>query len=355
MNLKINDRIKIRTIEYFNNFRIDLKYDSVGSSFAFNFYFDSKNPDQEELACVSHYHEAIIEHNGERLITGYILSEAFSSSPIKQMVQFSGYSLPGVLEDCNIPVSIYPLQSNNLTLNEIADKVLKPFKLKKVVDAEVADRMNIPYKEITAEPTQTVKDFLTELAAQRNIVLSHDEYGNLLFTQAKTNQLPILNVDNGLVGTQMSLSFSGQPIHSDITVMRQADSDGGNASQYTIENPYVPIVYRPKTIIQSSGDDNSVQQAAQNALAAELKNIVLTIKIDRWAIDGKIIRPNNIITVLNPDLYLYRKTNFFIESVSYEGDPEKMTATLTCVLPEVYNGKTPKNVFVDAHKNRATE
>jgi prophage tail gpP-like protein len=355
MNLKINDRIKIRTIDFFNNFRVDLRYDSVGSSFAFNFYFDPLNPDQEELACVSHFHEAIVEHNGERLITGYILSENFSSSSIRQMTQFSGYSLPGVLEDCNIPVSIYPLQTNGLSLKQIASKVLAPFKLKMVVDPLVESKMNLPYKEVTAEATQTVKDFLTELAAQRNIIISHDSFGNVLFTQAKTNQLPILDFEDGLIGTTMGMSFSGQQIHSEITVMKQADSDGGNASQYTISNPYVPIVYRPKTIIQTSGDDNSVQEAAQNALAAELKNIVLTIKTDRWMVDGKIIRPNNLVSVLSPELYIYKKTNFFIEAVSFEGDQEKMTATLTCVLPEVYNGKTPKNIFVDAHKNRPRE
>jgi prophage tail gpP-like protein len=355
MKLRINDRIKIRTIDFFNNFSLNLKYDSVASMFSFSFYFDPLNHDQEELACVSHFHEAEVEHNGELLVTGYILSEAFNSNSKREMVQFAGYSLPGVLEDCEIPPSLYPLQSDGLSLKQIAQKLIAPFKLKMVIDPEVVDKMNMVYEKTTANESQTIKSYLTELATQRDIVVSHNEKGNLLFTKAKTNQAPIFHVEKGVIATSMNLSFSGQGLHSEITVMKQASAKGGNASEYTIQNPYVPILYRPKVLVQNSGDDNSTQDAAKNALAAELKNIVLTVTIDRWVIDGKIIKPNNLISVVAPELYIYKKTNFFIESVNYTGDATKETAVLTCVLPEVYNGKTPKNIFVDVHKNSATQ
>lgn len=351
--LKINDRINVRTIQFFNNFTLDLKYDSIASAFAFSFYFDPNDPAQAELACVSHFHEAQVYYNDELLINGYILSEAFTSSPQKELVGFSGYSLPGVLGDCQIPPSLYPLQSDGLSLRQIANRLLVPFKLKMVVDDSVSSKMDIAYEKTTAKETQTIADYLTELAAQRNIVLSHDAAGNLLFTSAKTKLTPLLNFDstNSIPYTKMSMSFSGQQIHSEITVIKQADKDGGNAGQATVINPYVPIVYRPKVIVQSSGDDNSTQEAAMNALTEELKNISLTIETDRWEVDGKIIKPNNIISVTNPDLYLYKKANWFIESIKFVGDAQKTTATLKCVLPEVYNNKMPVNIFVDKHKN----
>jgi len=353
MNLKINDRIHVRDIKFFNNFSFELKFDSVASMFSFAFYFDENNPEQKELACVSHFHEAIVEHNGKKLLTGYILSEGFSRTSVKNLVQFAGYSKPGVLEDCEIPPSLYPLQSDNLCLREIAQKLLAPFKLQMVIDPSVSSKMEIKYATTTAKESQSIKSYLTELATQRDIVISHDESGRLLFTKAKANVKPIAHFESGLMGDKMSLSFGGQGLHSEITVIKQADSDGGNAGQYTVRNPYVPIVYRPKVIVQSSGDDNSTQEVAKNALAAELKNIVLKITTFKWEIEGEIIKPNNIISVLAPELYIYKKTNFFIESVSYSGDSEKMVAELTCVLPQVYNGETPKNIFVDVHKNSA--
>jgi prophage tail gpP-like protein len=353
MNLKINDRIHVRNIEYFNDFSFQLRFDSVASPFSFAFYFDETNPQQKELACVSHFHEAILEHNGETLITGYILSEAFNKSSTRQLVQFAGYSKPGVLEDCEIPPTLYPLQSDNLCLREIAQKLIAPFKLQMVIDPSVAKKMEIKYPTTEAKVSQSIKSFLTELATQRDIIISHDSQGNLLFTKAKANMKPIAHFESGLMGDVLSLSFGGQGLHSHIWVIKQADTEGGNAGQAMVRNPYVPIVYRPKVIIQNSGDDNSTQDVANNALAAELKNIVLTIKTFKWEIEGKLIKPNNIISVLAPELYIYKKTNFFIESVSYTGDAEKMEATLTCVLPQVYNGEVPKNVFVDVHSNSA--
>jgi prophage tail gpP-like protein len=263
MNLKINDRIRVRNIEFFNNFGLELRHDAVASTFGFALYFDPNNPDHRELACVSHYHEAVIEHNGEKLVTGYILSQGFGSGPKTELMTISGYSKTGVLEDCQIPTSVYPLQSDGLNLREIAQKFIAPFKLKMVIDPSVRQRMEIPYTTTTAEVTQTIKTYLTELATQRNIIISHDINGDLLFTQANASAQPIAHFEHGLMGANMGLTFSGQPLHSDITVVKQADSNGGNAGEYTVKNPYVPIVYRPKVLVQSSGDEERLGSGTQ--------------------------------------------------------------------------------------------
>lgn len=385
MILKINDRIKIRTVDFFTNFELDLKYDSVASTFSFSFYFDPKNHDHAELACVSHFHEAIIEHNGETLITGYILANTFNSTPKKELVHIGGYSKAGVLEDCDISPDYFPLETNGLSLKEIAEKYIKPFKLNLVIDNDVNQESTVEFTAIqpsvdtptdgsaspptitqsfslsekiskkidkaNAKESQNIKSFLTDLATQRNVLLSHNNNGDLLFTEPKTNLKPILHFEAGVIGTTMSLSFNGQGLHSEIWVIRSPDSEGSQPEEYKIINPYVPIVYRPKVVVQTSGDDLSLQQLAQKSLSAELKNIKLTITTDRWEVDGKIIKPNNLITVKNPDLYLYNTTKWFIESIKFTGDSKKTIAVLTCVLPEVYSRNYPKNVFVDAHNN----
>lgn len=345
MILKIDDRIHNRNVEFFNNFTLNLKYDSVASNFGFSVYYDPKNEEHIELVQVSHYHIANVEHNGEHLLRGYILSEVFKDSSKRGLVGISGYSLPGVLEDCNIPPSFYPLQYDGLTLRQISNKLISPFKFGFVVDDLVSSKMDMVYDVTTASEKQSIKSYLSSLASQKNIVLSHDEFGNLLFTQLKTNVDPILNFDGGVPFTEMNLSFNGQGMHSHITVMKQASSSGGNAGQVDIENPYVPYVYRPKVVVQNSGDDNDTALVAKMALAEELKNIKLTIVTDRWEIDGKVIKPNNIITVKNERLSLFVSSNWFIEEVKLEGTPEKTTATITCVLPEVYNNETPQNIF----------
>jgi len=344
MILKINDRIRNRKVDFFNNFRLNLRYDAVASSFAFDFYYNPDNSEHVDMLCIGHYHLCTLEHSDELLLTGYVLSEAFTSGPVTELAALGGYSLPGVLEDCTIPVSLYPLQSDKLTLREIASKLLKPFGLSMVVDPEVASLMDQVYDTSKANATDSIKSYLTGLTAQKNIVLTHNEKGQLLFTKAKTAQKPLIEFGN-IPGTRMSLSFNGQQMHSDITVMKEADMDGGNAGQYTIKNPYVPFVFRPRVVIQNAGDDNSTREAARNILAAELKNMQLTIEIDRWDVNQKLIKPNSIVSVQNPDIYLFKKTNWFVEEVSYTGDQSSMTATLKCVLPEVYNGQLPEYLF----------
>lgn len=355
MNLKINDGFRVRDVKFFNAFSMNLRYDSVGSDFSFAFYFDPTNPDHRELACVSHFHEATVQHNGETLISGIILSEGLTKATQRQLVQVSGYSKPGVLEDCTIPVSLYPLESNGLTLREIATKYLKPFNIQFLVDSSVASGMDKPYEKITAEPTEKIKDLLCKLASQRDIVISHDELGRLLFTKAKTTGMPIAHFDGSAPATKISIGFNGQNIHSEITVIKQADKNGGNAGQFTIYNPYCPVAraFRPTTIIQESGDDNDTETAAKRAMAAELKNIPLTIELSNWDINEKVIRPNCLVSVTAPDLYIFKKTNFFVESVAYTGTATAQTCVLTCVLPEVYNGQIPKNIFVEPHSNSA--
>lgn len=345
MKLIIDDRIRNREVEFFNSFSLNLIYNSVGSSFSFDWFYNPENKEHVELGLIGHYHIAKVEHNGQRLLRGYILSTAFSDASQKQLTKITGYSVPGVINDCTIPPDSYPLQYDGLTLREIAQKLVAPFDFSIVVDGSVSSLMDQVIDKTTANNTESIQSYLSSLCKQKNIVMSNDVNGNLLFTRAKTNLTPILNFDGGIPFTKMTLTFNGQPMHSHITVMKQASADGGNAGQFTIRNPYVPFVYRPKVVLQNSGDDNNTQQAAQQNLANELKNFKLVIETDRWEIDGKVIMPNNTILVQNPEISLFHSTKWFIESVQLKGDEKKTTATLNCVIPEVYNGQTPRYIY----------
>ena len=349
LTLKINDRIRNRKVDFFNNFVLELKHDSVASSFGFGFYFDPNILEHKEMACVTHFHEVELFYNDEKILTGNITNQEFKVSSVKELCSFSGVSLPGVLEDCEIPINLYPLQSDGLSLSHIASRLLNPFEIKMIIDPSVQTKMNKSFITTTASEGQTVASYLVELASQKNIIISHNENGNLLFTESKTNLKPIIDFDltkGTPFGTSFSFKYDGKSMHSKITMQAQADVDGGNASFQTIKNPYVlQRVYRPTVKIQTSGDDDDTFSAINRVLSNELRGITLTITLDRWTINGKIIRPNNLISIYAPELYIFKKTNFFIESVSFVGDNTQTTAVLTCVLPEVYNNQIPVSIF----------
>lgn len=348
MILKINDRFVNRKVEFFNDISMDLKFNSVGSTFNLAFYFDPFNEGHKELACVGHYHECNLYEFDQQILSGFILSQKFRMSKNHELTHISGYSKPGVLEDCTIPPRLMPLQSDGLSLIQIARKLIAPFKLELEVDPAVQSRASKVLSTSTASDSQTIKAYLSELAKQKNIILSHTLDGKLLLTEANLNKKPLFDFDltgGSIPGLEFDFEFNGQNMHSDITVFGQASLDGGNAREAVIENPYVPVVYRPTTANQSSGDDNDSSLAARRALANELRNMKLTIKIDRWDVDGKLIQPNNLITIKAPNLYLYEKTTWFIESINFSANQIETTATLNCVLPEVYTNEIPVSFF----------
>lgn len=352
MILKINDRFHNRKIDFFNSFQFELKHNSIASTFSFDFYFNPDNPEHKELACVTHFHDVTLEHNGKLLLTGVLLNQGFRNSAQKQLAQFGGYSRPGALEDCQIPPAAYPLQNNGLSIAQIARRVISPFrpKIGLVIDSAVNSRANQSVNDSTAGATETVQSYLAKICKNRNIILSHDNVGNVLLTESKQGGETILDFDNSdgdIPGVQISLNYNGQGMHSHITVKRQGNLEGGNAGDSTIRNPYVVgSVYRPKVITQSSGTDNTTQEMARRELSNELRNLTLTVEVDRWEDkNGDIIKPNNEISVFMPELFIWKKTRWFIESVTLRGDETGNTATLNCVLPEVYNDKPVESIF----------
>jgi prophage tail gpP-like protein len=347
--LKISDKTRSRDVTFFNEFQFELKYDSISSGFSLSFYFDPDNSEHKELANPSKFQEVKVYYSDELLMTGTILNLKFVHDSKTNLCVISGSSKTGVLGRSQIPTDLYPLQSKGISLRQIASKLLTRFNIEMIVDPSISDKMDKVYQSSTAQENQTVSGYLVEMARQKDIVITHDEFGRLLFTSANTAGAPLLNFDSSkemFPGVSFELNFNGAGMHSDITVMKQASTTGGNAGQKSIKNPFVSeSYYSPSTKTQNSGTDNDTILAVQRELASELKDITLTINTDRWIIDKKIIRPNNIISIIDPELYLYRKTSFFIESISYIGNNKETTAVLNCVIPEVYNGKIPTSIF----------
>src|SRR6478736_4627146 len=118
MILKINDRFRNRVVSFFVEATVNRRFDSIGSTFSVKYFFDPNNHEHKEFSCIGHYRTCTLEQDGELLFTGIILSIEFVSSKVAELTTVSGYSLPGFLEDCEIPTEVYPLQSDLLSLRE---------------------------------------------------------------------------------------------------------------------------------------------------------------------------------------------------------------------------------------------
>jgi prophage tail gpP-like protein len=340
MELKISGK----TYDKFSDFKLSLTYDSVASAFSFSAYFNPENPDHVQIFRPCTYRSCSVEHNGERLITGRILSNRFISSPVPTLSSISGYSTAGVLGDCEIPVELYPLQNDGLTLKEICERLIEPFGIELVVDSSVETIANEKIDTSTANEKQTVKSYLAELAAQRGVILSHSPFGNLLLTKANTDRRAIADIDGSAPTTSIELSVNGQSMHNTITAMGQSSTETTNSSEDSVNNPFVSA-YRPKVVTQTSGTDNTAMDVARIQLSNELKSIAVKVTVSTWEFGGQLIRPNNMIIITAPEAYIFKKTRFFISQVDLSGTVAAQTAVLTCVLPSVFDQSDPFNIF----------
>jgi prophage tail gpP-like protein len=338
-------------IEQFNTVDITLKYDSVASTFAFSFYYDINNAALKTIAKYGSYARCkIYDDDNELLITGTILNQSYEHASVKHLTGISGYSVPGVLEDCEVPIELYPLQSDGKTLKQIAEYLLRPFGIGLSIDEsetfkDIVKAANEAIPKITAEAKQTVKSYLTEIAAQKNIIIGHTTGGSLRFTRANASGESKYHFKEGEPNISINVSFAGQGMHSSITVLKQADIDGGNAGEAVAVNPYVNV-YRPSVKTQSTGTDITSELAAKNALAAELKNISVTITIgglQEFRYNGNKLRPNTLIDITAPECNINKRTQFFVQQVQLIESESEQTAVLTCVVPEVHNGQIPIN------------
>lgn len=337
MKVKINDRFYYS----FDAVTINYKLDSVASAFSFKARFNPDNQFHKEIFKPLQYQKVEIFDNEDNLkLTGNILNTSLSSGSSRELQTISGYSKSGIIEDVNIPFSAYPLEKNNVSLNDIVRDVLSPFNINYSVSADVLNDMNLNYARTTASPTESIKGFLSKLASQRNIIISHDSQGNLYFFRPNVNSKPkfYLTDQNTL---KMNLAVNGQAMHSQIDVIRQPSKNNSGVS--TVDSAINSLVNanRPIVKILTSGTDTDTKKAADNIMANELRGISLTVVINN-VID---INCGDIVEVLNKEVYIYERTKFMVSGITHSETITGDNMVLQLVLPETFSGGVAQIMF----------
>jgi len=313
-----------REITYFTNGTITLKLDSIASTFEFATYYKPQDLEFQAIFKPLQYKDIEIYNSKDKLIfTGTILNHRFTSNSGRELVIISGYSKSGILEDVCVPPSNYPLENNNKSLKDIATTLCGYFGINVVVSdqaksisesattskpkdvtaksefATLEAKSKSVFGRTSASPTETIKDYIAKLASQKNIVLSHNEKGEVLLFQPNYLQVPRYFFTKGN-SISMSIDYNGQALHSDINIVRQPSDDNAGLSTQDVAKNTLVKKYRPTTKILSSGDDAQIKDAAKNELASELKAINLVIELQGLFDE---IYPGEIVNVHNHYIY----------------------------------------------------
>jgi prophage tail gpP-like protein len=361
MQIKVNGKL----FNYFNSVVISTTLDTIASTFTFTGDMNAADADSVALFKPLTYAKVeFFDDNSNLLSTGTIVHWGFKSSAEPHLVQLSGYSLPGVLDDCQIPYSLYPLQSDNLTLAEIVQHLIKPFGLKLIVYDSVAKEAGQLIAKTVAKVDETIKDYICKVANQKNVVVSHDIHGNLILFRPDIKAPPkmLLTGKNTL---DMDLEIDGTKLHSTITTLRQPSRGTGKndftdetdldnvsnpdqpkgkvfkiSSIDTVTNPLVGT-FRPYVHKLSKLSFYDTQRASLNMRAAELKNIRVNFSLNSW----EPISVGDVIQVLNPEIFINKTANMILESTVIQQSGERQTMTGVLVLAETFNGNEPQDIF----------
>jgi prophage tail gpP-like protein len=363
MRVKVNGNIFV----YFNEVTISTTLDTVASTFSILARYDPDVPGHRELFTPLSY-ASIVFYNDDSdrpLSTGTIVRWIKKSGPEPNMWQISGYSKPGVIEDCQIPYNMYPLESNNKSLKQITERLLKPFGINLIVYDIVKKECDQIIEKTVARPEETIKDYICSVANQKNVIVSHDIYGNLIMFRPDVNGKPKMKLTDQNTLT-MELDVDGTKIHSHITTIRQQSRgdnpddafgsininvksfddflDRGNtfkvSSTDTVKNPLVKV-FRPTVDKLTRLSFYDTNRAALNLRGAELKNVRIDFSMDYWP----PISIGDIIEVQNPELNINNTVKMVLETTEIQESPTSKTMSGTLVLLETFTGDEPQNIF----------
>lgn len=332
-------RIDGKRFRYWESVNITRALDSP-DSLAFTAPFEPEDAEFRESFRPFSFRDLELSIGGERIFTGVLVNPTPQAQDQRFTVDVSGYSLPGVLQDCTPPSSAWPVEFDGLNLRDIAAAVCEPFG----IGVYFLGNPGAAFEREAMQPGGTIFSFLKPLAQQRGFVLGSTPDGLLRILEADSTTPPVARLREGESPLlSVTPQFSPQQYFSHITGMETVGV-GFEGSQYTVDNPHLSGVVRPNTFQVTDAQGGEVKRATEAKMGRMFGDVVsYTAQVATWRTpDGELWAPNTTVTVLAPHSMIYSEYRFLIRKVEFDRDANQKTATLTLALPGSYSGEIPE-------------
>lgn len=328
-----------KRFRFWDKIRITRALDTM-DTVEFGAPFDSEAPGFKDTFRPFSFKTVVITVGGTPLFTGTMVAVSPVIENGQKIISVSGYSLPGVLNDCTSPASSFPLEYDNQGLREIATALAAPFG----ISVEFLADQGAVFERVASEPGKKVLAFLTELAKQRNLIISSSSRGKLIFLQSSDGGQPVARLQQGSAPVlSVTPFFSPQEYYSHITGIEPVVV-GLAGSQFTVKNPRLLGVTRPLTFNAPDTLDAGVKAAVEAKAGRMFGSMAsYSIRVATWRDpSGNLWEPNTSIKLLAPDAMIYKEYEFIIRSIEFSRDRATETATLNLVIPGSFSGKIPE-------------
>lgn len=327
-----------RHFRFFTTMRLTRSMDSF-DHFTMSAPFEPDNAEFRSAYVPMTYRRTELFVGGERQYTGVNVSVPPRVAVNGRTVSSEGYALAGVLNDSNMPGSSFPLEFDDMNLQDVAKSVCKPFGLAPVFNALPGPA----FERVSLAATVRVLSFLAKLAQQRNLVISNDKFGQPVFHKT-LGGFPVQSLNEGVSPLlSVEAKFNAQQYYSHVTALTPA-TIGNDGGQYTAKNPHLPGVLRP--LVFDAGDTfNGDAKAAADAKLGRMfaNSIAYRVKLAGWRnARGDLWSPNTRIRLTAPGVMIYNETEFLVRAVDLDRSGSHYSTTLTVILPGSFEGITPK-------------
>lgn len=254
-------------------------------------------------------------------------------------IDVSGYSKPGILNDCSVKHSDYPIEFNEQTLEQIA-KTLSGFY---GIDVEFSEQNKVVFERVKLEAGQAPYNFLIKLAKERGFLISNTTSGKLQFWKLNQNSRVTTLKEGHTPLLSVTPNINPQKYYSEITVLSPGRL--GIDIEYeevTLNNPLLnitrPLVYKLNQQLSGADLQNAVKWKMGGMFTDSIK---YSISVQGLMDDhGEIWEPNTFINLTAPKAYINNETKFIIQNLTL-AKSEAETTIMNLVLPESFTGEIP--------------
>ena len=201
--------------------------------------------------------------------------------------------------------------------------------------------------------------FLAGLASERNLIISNDPDGELVFYQE--SEVPgsaavafensdLSNLSAVLEEGQQPLldvspSFREQEYYSHVTAL-QPYLIGLREWKESKKNDRLSKVTRPYTFMARTSNRAEVKAAVDTKMGRMFANAVeYTIELNTWrSSDGNLWKVGDFIKLTAPDAMIFSAYTFLIRGVNFIRTSTATKAVISLVIPGSFSGKVPESM-----------
>jgi prophage tail gpP-like protein len=324
---------------------------TIASGFVFDIPFDYRDRDMVDLLRPYTWYPATLTIGTDLYITALAAKWTYKQDGDSTIATIEARTMPGEMLEC-MGMRKSLAFSSGLNLIDICKEVVKPYGIRCFSangtggEVTASTEGGDTFGRIEQDETETDADFLQRLAAAKGFLITSMPDGNLLICRANTGDKPAVALVQGKAPVKsVGAVFDGQKRFS--TWKGYVEESGVTSKPVTLTDSTVP---RNRTFCFKATDseEGNLKTAVKWRMAKSFNDALsIPVVVEGWRnTEGELWSENMKVTLLAPGAFIFKETQFIIESVELTKDESGGDqASLSLVLPDSYTTTMPKPPF----------